>query len=346
MGANTELTTTSTMFEPPLQSNGILSGTDTDERPAEMTARQELDMMSTGILDGSMEDAQVMRRLEVSQGTNGEDTSDEQLATAGEAGNKPPMDMQEEFSENGLLFGGMIDTAHKTETHRSEDTMGTIANVGTTTAVEAATPSAATIDEFQGNGILSGGLQMMDEPMEEERSALATPDIEDIAVETGFKANGLLGDFEPLPAVPSISSPSMKTVSETADTIPNGTTDGNHTELGTSSLDNLLDELDSAGYTAAEKGKGRADAARRAPTLASTAIRSALPSLGEPETPMDGESLFPGMNLVLMTDEVEKLKPLEAVDGKGRKVVFKRKPRKVVDGKGVSRPPYHIIGKG
>jgi hypothetical protein len=346
MEADSERTTTSTMFEPPLQSNGILCGTDADGRPAEMTARQELEMMSTGILDGSMEDAQVMRRLEVSQGTNGENTSDEQLAKAGEAGNEPPMDVQEEFLGNGLLFGGMIDTAHRTETHCSVDTMGTIANVSTTTAVEVATPSAATIDEFQGNGILGGDLQMMDEPMGEERSALATADIEDIAVETGFKANGLLGDFEPLLAASSIPSPSMKAVSETADTIPNGTTDGNHTELGKSSLDQLLDELDSAGYTAAEKGKGRADAARRPPILASTATRSALPSLGEPETPTDGESLFPGMNLVLMTDEVEKLKPLEAVDGKGRKVVFKRKPRKVVDGKGVSRHLYHTTGKG
>lgn len=322
------------MLETPFQSNGLLSGTEMEKSDEPMTAREELEMMSNGILDGSMEDAEVMRTLSASGETGAADVNGKKMTKDGEARNAPSRDVQEEFSGNGLLFGGMADIEQQSETTRPEE------NVDTTVAIPATTPdeSASTITEFQGNGILGGDLPMMDEPMREEGSQVPMAAVEDVPVEPGFETNGLLGDFEQPPAVSSNPSLPIKSVSETAATIPNGTTNGN-TELGASSLDQLLDELDSAGYTAAEKGKGRADATRRVPALTTTTTRSALPILGEPETPTDGESLFPGMNLVLLTDEAEKLMPLEAVDGKGRKVVFKRKPRKVVDGKGVSRPP-------
>jgi hypothetical protein len=313
-----------TMLEDPFQSNGLLGGTEMQEPEEPRTAREELEMMSSnGLLDASMEDTEVFRRLgeeETDAPAVGERQLEDSVRQEEEIGEKMAT---EEFSGNGLLFGG-DDATQQPETPAQTTNAESTALTAPTNAGELNPEAAAVQEEFQGNGILGGDLAMDDEPTP-SGEAVTVPTLPSVTAVDGFEANGLLGD--PTPDTEDLNPTSAgsvagKSTTHTAD----------ETRLGGSSLDDLLDELDSAGYTAAEKGKGRAADAAAAGRVPS---RSAATPRPEAETPT-GVDLFPGMNLVLQTDEVEKLQPLEAVDGRGRKVVFTRRPRKVVDGKGVS----------
>ncbi|KAJ9125621.1 hypothetical protein QFC22_000583 [Naganishia vaughanmartiniae] len=117
-----------------------------------------------------------------------------------------------------------------------------------------------------------------------------------------------------------------------------------------SSLDQLLEEMESASYTTSEKGKGRAgpnirSIASSATYLASTATRITETTPHREKTP-ESASLYSHLNLVSLTAEGETLKPLEAIDRNGKKVVFKRKARKVVDGRAPRPESATGTGKG
>lgn len=339
--------------EPVFRSNGLLSDANIAEpESATMTAREELEMMtSNGILDESLEDAEVLRNL----GDGGlSRTSAGPAATTIllEKSNAPEetetltTDTQEEFSGNGLLFGGMTGSEAEPETTGASNVVSATTPIIATEAVETRPERPVIVDDFQGNGILSGNdLPMDDEPMLMEELTASAPTLDSIpTTDTGFQANGLLGDSDPLPAVALNPSTAPKTVAATAVALDLTSMKTKESSLGTSSLDQLLDDLDSAGYTTSEKGKGRAGPVSPAAGrfTAITTTRVAPPILPEPETPTSAESMYPHMNLVTLTKEAEKLMPLEALDHKGRKVVFKRRPRKVVDGRGVSGVlPYH-----
>lgn len=308
-----------TMLEDPFQSNGLLGGTEMQEPEEPRTAREELEMMSSnGLLDASMEDTEVLRRL-------GGEGASAVAAAEGQPEEEADKMHTAEFSGNGLLFGGN-DGTQRTEIPEQTKNAESTALAASTNAGASLPEPPAVQDEFQGNGILGGDLAMDDEPTP-SGEAVTVPTLPSVTADDGFEANGLLGD----------PTPDSENLNPAADgpVVGKSTTPGAaEARAGGSSLDHLLDELDSAGYTAAEKGKARAEgAARRVPS------RSAATPRPEAETPTTSADVFPGMNLVLQTDEAEKLQPLEAVDGRGRKLVFKRRPRKVVDGKGVSPSP-------
>lgn len=105
------------MLETPFQSNGLLSGTEMEKSDEPMTAREELEMMSNGILDGSMEDAEVMRTLSASGETGAADVNGKKMTKDGEARNAPSRDVQEEFSGNGLLFGHPCNHSRRIRIH-------------------------------------------------------------------------------------------------------------------------------------------------------------------------------------------------------------------------------------
>lgn len=331
---------------PLLQSNGLLSDfqdPNPSTEPEAMTARKQLDMLtSNGILEGAA-DADVMRSLE--QGAQERRSQSPRNKSKFENANvqEASVVVQEEFLGNGLLFGGTSDDAIQPAS--SEKEIGS-AIISVTAAPELAThnPQAigtsptSTADVFQANGLLSsmdeqptGDVAMKDVTV----PSLAANDT--VVVSSGFEANGLLGDFD----VPPADEPATVTSaveSPRPDTVIAPPTEEAPTNPDTSSLDQLLDELDSAGYTTLQKGKARAvsfPTTKKFPTLAPTS-RSPTPALIESATESPVETGYPHMNLVMMTEEAQNLVPLEAVDEKGRKVVFKRRPRKVVDGRAVS----------
>lgn len=296
-----------------------------------MTAREELEMMSSnGILDGSFEYGEALRRLgEEAPGAAAVVEKSAEGNATGEEG--VPTMASEEFSGNGLLFGLTEHSVQQTTT--PDQAKESLASAASANAGEFMPEFSTVGDEFQGNGILRGDLAMADEPaptggVEGVPSPVVVP-----ALQTGLELNGLLEDA-------MLDTDEHRNQPTEAIAVPLRTNGADEARDPGSSLDRLLDGLDSRGYTAAQKGKGRAIghpnpvAIKRVPAI--DTARSATPILQEVETPTSGESLFPGMNLVLMNDEAERLQPLEAVDGKGRKVVFKRRPRKVVDGKGVN----------
>lgn len=279
-----------------------------------------------------------------------DDSTDNPSAEATNSESQPLTAIQEleSFASNGLLDGSIDDT----ESFRT---------LGMNMPSEERPKSLSQKDSIntsrsEGNGITqtmqkdsqqAEGTQKLiglnaNNP-EFESTANVLPEIS-APEEQGIQANGLLFEFEDVPVedaiqmstVTSSSSATMAVTTSQTRIIEQDTTDQE------SSLDQLLEEMESVSYTALEKGKGKVGAnARSINTTAASLVRSAMHIPRAGTIPQGGPtpeslSIYSHLNLVSLTKEAETLKPLEAVDRNGKKVVFKRKARKVVDGRAVS----------
>lgn len=167
--------------------------------------------------------------------------------------------------------------------------------------------------------------------------------------ELDIQANGLLCGFEDNSAedgmhLSTVATPTTAAIAVTTAQIRRTEEDTAGQE---SSLDQLLKEMDSVSYTASTKGKGKAGPNIRSIEATATHLKKFITRIPWTETTVlkaqtsESASLYPHLNLVSLTEEAETLKPLEAVDRNGKRVIFRRKARKVVDGRAV-RTSHHF----
>lgn len=335
-----------------LQPNALLSDLQSlNPGPASdsLTAREQLDMLtSNGLLDGAL-DSDMMRTLERRSGGDlGRSTGKLPNEMKKDAVRRGTSDaVEEEFSGNGLLAGGLLDDASQNGSDDGETESATLlVPVATQDSPrnpeDAPTNPPSTADAFHANGLLSS---MEEEAMgdtEMQDVAAAPPALETTtAAAPGFETNGLLGGFDDPPVDhPATLTPATAPVNPaTVDTASALALDNVQQTRDTASLGQLLDKLDSTGYTTLQKGKARAVPlpviTRKHPILPSNR-KSAPPIASDSTTGSPVESGYPRLDVVSMTEEAQNLVPLEAVDQNGRKVMFKRRARKIVDGRAVS----------
>ncbi|KAJ9109280.1 hypothetical protein QFC21_000609 [Naganishia friedmannii] len=170
--------------------------------------------------------------------------------------------------------------------------------------------------------------------------------------ELDIQANGLLSAFEDVPADIHMSTITTSSTTQIAVTEPQTRIMEKDTAGQESSLDQLLEEIDSVSHTTSEKGKGKAGAHVLSIATSTTRLARSAMRLPRSETTLQGEqtpesaSIYSHLNLVSLTEEAGTLRPLEAVDRNGRKVVFRRKARKVVNGRAPRPESATGTGKG
>lgn len=347
-----ESTMTKAMQEDPalLQPNALISDMQSlnpDPESDSLTSREQLDMLtSNGLLDGAL-DANVMRILErSSEGDLDRSTgilSNEMKEDAVMQGTSDAV--EEEFSGNGLLAGGMLDDAPQNGSDDGETESATLlVPVATQDSLrnpeDASANPPSIADAFHANGLLSSMEEGPTDVTDKQNIAAPPPAPETSTADvSGFQANGLLGSFDDPPA----DRPATAPIDTAPDNTPSAPAlDNASPNRDTSSLDQLLDEMDSAGNTTLSKGKARAvplPAITRKHPMLPPDRRSATPMASESATASPVESGYPHVDVVSMTEEARGLVPLEAVDQNGRKMMFQRRARKVVDGRAVSRSP-------
>ncbi|KAJ9100114.1 hypothetical protein QFC19_005794 [Naganishia cerealis] len=167
-----------------------------------------------------------------------------------------------------------------------------------------------------------------------------------------IQSNGLLASFEDFPTVNAATV--IQTSAAVVVSANSSRTRVVEKEVSdqTSLLDQLLKETESVRYTSSKQGRGKAGATVQSRYISATYLeRSATRTSGvgtdvSSADTLSSDSIYPRSDLATLTEEAETLRPLEAVDRNGRKVVFKRKARKVLDGRGPRPESTTGTGKG
>ena len=331
-----------------LSSNGLLSdmqSLNADIGSDSSTEREQLDMLtSNGLLDGALDDGVVQSLgsnlkgdlFRSTQTPSSEKNDDEGIEGIKDSSTA----LREKSSGSGLLPGDL-----PSDVSDHESCAGEIKMMPSATKPLQASPGnpknvhanpLSTAEAFQANGLLSSMEEetLTDTNMKDVRTRSASADTT-AAIVSGFQDNGLLGGLDDLPADQPVTAP----IALSMDTASVPVVDGKTIGRDHSSLDRLLDDMDSAGYTTLQKSKARA--------VPLPAIREKHPALVHDRrtvTPIPAGSIsvspvetgHPRSNPVSRMDVAHNLMPLEAIDQNGRKVMFKRRARKSLDGRAVS----------